>query len=133
MFFYRQHDLFIQPLRNVVHMTMCVSRLLKYQFHLFIFSSDCNLNEIITSGADTAYPSGPPELIPVFSGVCVVQSLVFCQLYVIVCVGLSFIFWSLYCLSVFELWLLLTPLVSSNSSYYKVKLFLIHVCHCLNE
>jgi len=108
----------------VVQMTMCVSRLSKYQFRPFLardFSSDCNyLNEIITSGADTDYPSGP-ELIPVFSGVRVVQSLVFCQLYVIVCAGLSFFFWSLYCLSVFELRLLLTPLVFSNSSYYKVK------------
>jgi hypothetical protein len=29
-----------------------------------------------TSGAGTAYPFGAPEFIPVFSGVCVTQSLV---------------------------------------------------------
>ena len=33
------------------------------------------------SGAGTAYPSGEPEFIPVFSGVCVTRSLVFCVMF----------------------------------------------------
>ena len=31
---------------------------------------------------------------------------------------LSFFFWSLCCLSFFDLWIMITPLVSSSSSYY---------------
>jgi hypothetical protein len=52
-------------------------------------------------GTGTAYPSGAHEFIHDFSGVRVVQSLVFC---VVFCRSLSFFF-------------LNTPLVSSNFSY----------------
>ena len=38
----------------------------------------------------------------------------FCRLLFVL---LSFFFWSLYCLFFFGLWILITPLVSSNSSY----------------
>jgi len=34
-----------------------------------------------TSGAGTAHPSGAPEFTPVFSGVCVVRSLIFCVVF----------------------------------------------------
>jgi hypothetical protein len=62
--------------------------------------------------AETANPSGTPAFIPVFSGVRVAQSLVFCIVFCIsLSVCLSFFFWPLYCLS-FELRLLITPLVS---------------------
>ena len=53
----------------------------------------------------------------VFNRVCVTRSLV---LYVMFCrslfVHLSFFFWPLCFLSFFDLWILITPLVSSNSS-----------------
>jgi len=49
---------------------------------------------------------------PVFSGVRITQSLV---LFVVYCRSLSFFFWSLCCLSFFNLQILITPLVSSNS------------------
>ena len=51
-------------------------------------------------------PEDPSSLL-VFSGVHVAWSLVFC-----VAFCLSFFFWPLYCLSFFDLWLLITPLVS---------------------
>ena len=42
----------------------------------------CNKSNTMgaTCGAGTAYPSGAPEFTPVFSGVRVVQSLVFCEM-----------------------------------------------------
>jgi len=40
-----------------------------------------------TSGAGTAYPSEAPELIPVFSGVHVNRSLVFCVCFVVHCLS----------------------------------------------
>jgi len=49
---------------------------------------------------------------PVFSGVRITQSLV---LFVVYCRSLSFFFWSLCCLSFFNLRILISPLVSSNS------------------
>ena len=63
-------------------------------------------------------PEHVREFTPVFSGARVARYFVF---YVMFCrsffVILSFFFWSLCCLSFFDLWLLLTPLVSSNFSY----------------
>jgi len=55
---------------------------------------------------------------PDFSGVRVTRSLVFCVVfYRSLFVLLSFFFWPLCCLSFFDLRILITPLVSSNSSY----------------
>jgi hypothetical protein len=57
--------------------------------------------------------------LPVFNGGRVTRSLGFC---VVFCrslfVLLSFFFWSLCCLSYLDIRILITPLVSSNSSYY---------------
>ena len=65
-----------------------------------------------TSGAGISYPSVPHEFNPVFRGVRVAQSLVFC---VVFCRSLFVIFFILtIVLSV--LWLLVTLLVSSNLS-----------------
>jgi hypothetical protein len=50
---------------------------------------------------------------PVFSGVRVARSLVFCVCLVDRC--LSFFFWPLFCLSI-DVRIMITPLVSSNSS-----------------
>ena len=72
-----------------------------------------------TSGAGPAYPSGAPEICTpdfqwgscysIFSFMCM-----FCRsLFVL----LSFFFWPLCCLS-FDLRILITPLVSSNSFYH---------------
>ena len=57
--------------------------------------------------------SSPPD----FSGKCVARPLFFCvvlgrSLFVL----LSFFFWSLCCLSFFDLWIRITPLVSSSYS-----------------
>ena len=52
---------------------------------------------------------------PVFSGVSVTWSLLLCVCFVDRC--LSFYFWSLCCLFFFDIRILITPLVSSNSSY----------------
>jgi hypothetical protein len=43
------------------------------------------------SGAGTAYPSGVPELIPVFSGVRVARSLVLCACFVDRCLSVMFL------------------------------------------
>ena len=51
------------------------------------------------------------------SGVRVTQSLVLCLCFVDRCLSLCPLsFWSLWCLSFFDSWILITPLVSSNSS-----------------
>ena len=55
-----------------------------------------------------------PSLPPVFSGVRVTRSLVYCVCFVDRC--LSFLFWSLCCLFFFEIRILIASLVSSNSS-----------------
>ena len=52
---------------------------------------------------------------PVFSGVHVTRSLVLCVCFVDRC--LYFFFWPLCCLFFFDLRILITPLVSSNSSW----------------
>ena len=62
-------------------------------------------------GAGIAYPSGAFEPTPGFSGVCVARSFVF---YIALGRWLFDIFLPLYCLSVFDLLLPITPLVSSN-------------------
>ena len=52
---------------------------------------------------------------PVFSGVNVTRSFVFCVVFCRLC--LSSFFWSLYCLSFYDLQLLITLLIYSNFSY----------------
>jgi hypothetical protein len=66
-----------------------------------------------TSGAGTGYPSEIHEFTPIFSGVRVTRSLVLC----VFCRSLFVLFWPLCCLFFFDLRILITPLVSSNSSY----------------
>ena len=70
----------------------------------------------VTSGAGTANPSEAHEFTTVFSGFCgVTRPLVFC---VVFCtyffVLFFFFFWSLCCLSLFKLRILITPLASSS-------------------
>jgi hypothetical protein len=67
-----------------------------------------------TSGAGTAYPSGEPEVILVFSGLLL--DLLFSVFYRSLFVLLSFFFWQLCCLSFFDFRILITSLVPSNSS-----------------
>jgi len=68
-------------------------------------------------GAATTYSLGAPELTSDFRGVRVARSLVFCVMFCgSLFVPLSVFFWPLSCLS-FDLWLLITSLVSSNFSY----------------
>jgi len=56
---------------------------------------------------------------PVFSGVRVTQSLVLCVCFVYRCLSFcTFSFGTLCCLFFFDIRILITPLVSSNSSYY---------------
>ena len=64
-----------------------------------------------TSGAGTANSSGATVFTPDFSRVCVTRSLVLCVMFVDRC--FSFV-WPLCCLS-FDLWILITLLLSSNS------------------
>ena len=74
-----------------------------------------------TSGAGTAYPSGAPEFTPsfqcgscysIFSSMCMLSRSLFVLLYL----------FSWYCLTLFDLRILITPLVSSNSSYIIIAL-----------
>jgi hypothetical protein len=67
-----------------------------------------------TSGAGTAYT----RVRPVFSGIHVARSFVFYAVFVrSLFVLLTFFFWPLCCLFFFYLRIMITPLVSSNSSY----------------
>ena len=59
---------------------------------------------------------------PVFSGIRVTRSLVLCVCFVDRC--LFFYFWTLYCLPFIDIRILITPLVSSNSSSSRVYIHL---------
>jgi hypothetical protein len=87
----------------------------------------CNKNNTTgaTCGAGTAYPSGAPEFTTCFSGVRVARSLAFS---VVFCRSLFvlFFFWPLYCLSFYDLRLLITPLVQILIQIRKHK-----IPHCL--
>jgi hypothetical protein len=73
----------------------------------------------ITCGAGTANPSGAPEFTPVFSGVRVARSLLFCIMFCrSLFIRLYFFFWPFCCLSFFDLRLLVTSLISLNFSYF---------------
>ena len=69
------------------------------------------------SGAGTVYTSGAHEFTPVFSGVRVAQSLIFCVVFFrLMLFLLSFFFWTLYC-PFFDLQLLVVHLLSLNFSF----------------
>ena len=74
---------------------------------------------IVFLGNTNAYISGASEFTPGFSGFSYYSSFSFmCMFCRSLFVFLSFFFWSLCCLFFFELRILITPLVSSNSSSY---------------
>ena len=76
-----------------------------------------------TSGAGTAYRTRAPEFSPGFQwGSCYFIFSFMCMFCRSLFVLLSFFFWSLCCLS-FDLQILITPLVSLNSSSYNGTLF----------
>ena len=74
----------------------------------------CNYNNEMdaTSGAGHAYPSETNEFTACFSGVRVTLSLVLCAM----CYRSLFVLLPLCCLSFFVLRIMITPLISSNSS-----------------
>jgi hypothetical protein len=70
-----------------------------------------------TSGSGTAYPSGAPGIIPGFSGVLVTRSLcIVYALQIVVCPFVRFVL-AIVLSVLFDLRILITSLVSSNSSY----------------
>ena len=86
-----------------------------------------------TSGAGTTYPYRVSVFTPVLNGVRVARSFVFLcgVLQIVVC---PFYFWQLRCLSFFGLWILLTPLMSSNASYHACAYLLasLNIILCIN-
>jgi hypothetical protein len=86
------------------------------------------------SGAGTAYPSGAPDFTPDFKwGSCYSIFSFMCMFCRSLFVLLSFFFLPLCCLS-FDLQILITSLVSSNSSYYgstKYQNDCGHFCHVI--
>ena len=73
-----------------------------------------------TSGAGTAYPSGASTFIPGFYwGSCYSIFSFMCMFFRSLLILLSFFFWPLCCLISFDIRILITPLVSSNSSSTK--------------
>ena len=91
---------------------ICLITLLAY--HL-----DCNKSNTagVTSGAGTAYPSSTHEFTSVFSGVRVTRFIFLCVCFVD---GWFFLFFVLFCtlcyLFFLDIQIMITPLVSSNSS-----------------
>ena len=76
-----------------------------------------------TSGAGTAYPSRAPEFTPILkSGSCFSIFSFTCMFCRSLFVLLHFFFWPLCCLFFFDIRILITPLVSSNSSFYFVQI-----------
>jgi len=95
-----------------------------------VIISPVNNMALVTCGAKTANPSGVPEFTPGYSGVRVVRCLVFCVMF---CRSLFvhlyfFLSWPLCCLLFFDIRILITPLVSSNSSFGHCI-----VCHSSNH
>ena len=83
-------------------------------------SDKCSIPFHVTSGAGTAYPSGAPEFTPGFQwGSCYSIFSFICMIYRSLFVLLYFFFWPLCCLFFFDIRILITPLVSANSSYTK--------------
>ena len=123
------HDYFIVPLftdtdRHIIqgYYCYCVCRTFLVVLHLMqSYHWVCNqINTTgVTSGAGTAYPSGAPEFIPGFQWGSCYSIFSFICMFVDRC--LSFFFWPLCCLFFFDIQILITPLVSSNSSYKFVK------------
>jgi hypothetical protein len=72
----------------------------------------------VTSVAGTAYPSGAPEFTQVFSGVHVTQSLVLYVCFVDRCLSFCTFSYGHCVVFFFNIQILITPLVSSNSSYH---------------
>jgi hypothetical protein len=96
--------------RYYLHTPTCI-------IYIYIFIAGNFHYFINKSGAGTAYPSGEPEFTPGFSGVRVTRSLVLCVCFIDRCLSFcTFSFWSLCCLS-FDLQILITLLIASNSSY----------------
>ena len=68
------------------------------------------------------------------SGVRATRSLVLCVCFVDRCLSFVLFFWLLCCLLLFDLWILITPFVSSNSSYIEKRKGICNVQrarHCL--
>ena len=80
----------------------------------------CNTKGV-TSGAGTANPSGEPDFTPVFSGVGVTRSLVFCVMF---CRSL-FVLLSLFIWSFVVCRILITPLISHFIGTTKRRLLLL--------
>jgi hypothetical protein len=96
------------PWGSKYHMTPILSSFITYH-------RICNqINTSTTSGTGATYLSRAPEFTPVFSGVCVTRSLVLCVCFVDHC--LSFCHFLPLCCPSFDLQILITPLVSWNSS-----------------
>ena len=71
-----------------------------------------------TRGTGTFYPSGAPDLTPEFQwGSCYPIFSFMCMFCRLLFVPVSFLIWPLCFLFFGDIWILITPLVSSNSSY----------------
>jgi len=85
-----------------------------------------SINPINTSGAGTAYLSGAPEFTPGFCGVRITRSLVLYVCFVDRCLSFCvFFFWPLCCLFFYDIRILITALVSSNSSVCYFEYFVV--------
>jgi len=74
---------------------------------MLIYTTKCATGE-----AGTVYPSGPPEFTHGFIGVCVSQSLIFCVVFCKLMFDLYIL--GIVLFSLFDLRLVITPLISSN-------------------
>ena len=120
-------QLYIYVLKKIYIYSTCISETFLISTFPFIFYqrkkySICITIFCVISGAGTSYPSGALEFIPgfywgsfysIFSFMCMFCRSLFVLLY--------FFFWPLCCLFFFDIRILITPLVSSSSSYLNVK------------
>ena len=76
----------------------------------------------VSYGAETVYPSGAPDFTPDFKkGSCYSILSFICMFCRSLFVCLYFFFWPLCCLFFFDIRVLITPLVSSNSCRYQIR------------
>ena len=125
-FYGRHHDLVDRYGISVSQMTTDTFHLSKHFMTYHLVCNQINMMGVI-SGAGASYPSGTSEFILGFQwGSCypiyrfyrslfVLYICMFCRLLFVL---LYFFFWSLCCLFFFDIRILITTLVSSNSSYY---------------
>ena len=112
-----------KPNKELNHVLNSIMKFCILFYSVFFFCNQINTTGA-TSVAGTTYPSEAPKFTPVLTGVRVARSVVVCVICRSLFVLLFFFFSSFCCLFFFDLRILITSLVSSNSSWSSLNEYL---------